>query len=87
LPKGQYKPPQSGEAPEGLKEILASTYISCREKNPGEIKSRKRKCAKIAWGAAKKKYRKCKCGKWVLIKQMKAKKRRKMHCPDCGEWV
>lgn len=86
MPKGQYKAPESGVAPEGMKEILQSVYSSCREKNPGEIKKRKQKCSRFAWAAAKKKYRKCKCGKWVLIKQMKAKKK-KTYCPDCGEWV
>jgi hypothetical protein len=64
MPKGHYIPPKSGDAPKGVKQILKTVYERCREENPGEIKSRKRKCARISWGAVKKAgYKKVK-GKW-----------------------
>lgn len=53
MPKGHYIPPKSGKAPKKVKKILKVVYEKCREENPGEIKARKRKCARKAWGAVK----------------------------------
>jgi len=50
-------PPESGDAPKEVKDILAGAYSSCRNSwakdNPDDIenKGNKTKCAKIAWGA------------------------------------
>ena len=46
---GGYESPEPGDLPEKGKEILASTYASCR-RDGGD----KEKCAKIAWGAVRK---------------------------------
>jgi hypothetical protein len=49
-----YKPPKSGDAPAWVKQMLKSVYTHCREQYPGEIRSHKARCARIAWGAVKK---------------------------------
>ena len=43
-----YEPPESGDAPKDVKDILRNSYSSCRKSNPDYSKER---CAKIAWGA------------------------------------
>ena len=54
-----FEPPDSGDAPKEIKDILAVAYSSCRtkwvEKNPTdkENKANKTRCAKIAWGAVR----------------------------------
>jgi len=50
-PQGEWKPPEAGDAPQEVKDILKSAYESCRDKNPTETPAAKAKCARIAWGA------------------------------------
>jgi len=57
--KVHFEPPDSGEAPEGVKNILAGAYNSCRSAwvkdhpDDRENQSNKESCARIAWNAVK----------------------------------
>lgn len=53
-----YTSPAPGKLDKENKQYLAKIYGSCRTKNPGEIPSRKTKCAKIAWNTVNKKLKK-----------------------------
>lgn len=44
-----YLSPSPGKLSKNNAAVLAHVYSACRIKNPGEIKSRKTKCSKIAW--------------------------------------
>lgn len=59
-----FEPPQSGDAPQAVKDILDKTYTAARKKYDD-----KSKCAKIAWGAVKKVWEKDEDGKWKKIKE------------------
>lgn len=50
-----YISPAPGKLNENNKKLLARVYGSCRVQNPGEIKTNKTKCAKIAWSVVNKK--------------------------------
>ena len=52
--------PQVEGAPKGLNEILESTYQDCKK----DKKLSEEKCSKVAWAAAKKKYKKV-GRKWI----------------------
>jgi cation transport regulator ChaB len=43
-----YEPPESGDAPQEVKDILAKVYAATRKSNPDYDEER---CSKIAWGA------------------------------------
>jgi len=51
--KEMFEPPEAGDAPKAVMDILRKVYQSCREDNPGEVPEHKEKCAKIAWAAVK----------------------------------
>jgi cation transport regulator ChaB len=66
-----FEPPESGDAPQEIKNILKSAYTSCRtswvEDHPEdkENANNKTKCSKIAWGAVRKAgWSKSSDGKW-----------------------
>ena len=64
-PKGQWTPPESGDAPKEVKAILSSAYSAFRDKNPAEEDGVKARGAQIAWGAVKKAgWEKGADGKW-----------------------
>jgi hypothetical protein len=66
MPTGQWTPPDAGDAPQGVKDILKSVYSDCRDKNPGEVPALKEKCAKMAWGAVRNAgWHKDESGTWV----------------------
>lgn len=66
MPKGQWQPPESGDAPAEVKHILKVAYAQYRDKHPGENAATKMKGAKIAWGAVHNAgWSKNKQGKWV----------------------
>jgi cation transport regulator ChaB len=66
MPTGQWTPPDAGDAPQGVKDILKSVYSDCRDKNPGEVPTLKEKCAKMAWGAVRNAgWHKDESGTWV----------------------
>jgi cation transport regulator ChaB len=54
-----FEPPESGDAPKGIKDILNATYNNCRQtwvdKHPKdrENQANKESCARIAWNAVK----------------------------------
>jgi cation transport regulator ChaB len=54
-----FEPPESGDAPQGVKDILNSTYNNCRQtwvdEHPKdkENQANKESCARIAWNAVK----------------------------------
>ena len=74
----EYTPPESGEAPQGVKDILARVYADLRS---GGMKD-KTKASKIAWGAVHKAgWRKIN-GKWVKRKESYETKE---ICPHCNE--
>jgi len=50
---GKYEPPQAGDAPKAVKDILDEVYNDCRKRHPGESKEWKTRCSKIAWHAVK----------------------------------
>lgn len=50
---GYMMPPPGHEITEHQKHILRVVYGDCRVQNPGEDPEAKAKCARIAWGAAK----------------------------------
>lgn len=67
----KFKPPESGDLPEGGKKILASTYNSCRQTwvdaHPDDTENadNKTRCSKIAWSAVRKAgYEKGEDGNW-----------------------
>ncbi len=67
----EFTPPESGEAPEGVRSILASVYSSCRaawvKDNPDdkENQGNKTSCAQQAWGAVHNAgWKKDSSGKW-----------------------
>jgi len=49
-----YLSPSPGKISKKKRTLLAKVYSACRHKNPGEIKSRKTKCSKIAWSVVNK---------------------------------
>ena len=49
----KYEPPDSGDAPKEVKDILEKVYNDCRKLHPGESKEWKMRCSKIAWFAVK----------------------------------
>lgn len=53
MPKGKWEPPESGDAPKEVKDILRTVYSKYRDENPAEDDATKEKGAKIAWGAVK----------------------------------
>jgi len=66
MPKGQWTPPDAGDAPAELKRILAEVYSKCRDSNPEENEQTKAKCAASAWAAVEGAgYHKNKEGKWI----------------------
>jgi|GEM_PF-1912761 cation transport regulator ChaB len=66
MPKGQWTPPDAGDAPAELKRILAEVYSSCRDEHPEENEATKARCAQTAWAAVEKAgYHKNKDGKWI----------------------
>lgn len=59
----KFEPPEAGDAPKGVKDILANAYSNCRKSNPDYSKER---CSKISWGAVHNAgYEKNKEGRWV----------------------
>ena len=80
MPQGEWEPPEAGDAPQEVKDILKSTYKSCRDKNPAETPAAKAKCARIAWGAVENAgWEKDEKGKWHKPKKAaKAAKETKM---------
>lgn len=67
-----FEPPESGDAPTGVKNILKSVYNSCRSAwvkdhpNDRENASNKESCSRIAWNAVKQAgWSKGDDGKWV----------------------
>jgi len=66
MPKGQWTPPDAGDAPQEVKDILKAVYSAFRDKNPSEDEATKAKGAKIAWGAVHRAgWSKDKDGKWI----------------------
>jgi cation transport regulator ChaB len=64
-PKGQWEPPEAGDAPEEVKKILRAVYSQWRDEHPSEDAAVKAKGAKIAWGAVKRAgWKKDAKGKW-----------------------
>lgn len=66
----QFKPPESGDAPKGVKDILKGAYDNCRSAwvkdhpQDKENKVNKQKCSQIAWAAVKNAGWKQADGKW-----------------------
>jgi len=64
-PKGEWQPPESGDAPDEVKRILQTVYSQWRDKHPTENPRVKAQGAKIAWGAvAKAGWSKDENGEW-----------------------
>ena len=69
MPKEQWKPPEAGDAPQEVKDILKKVYAAFRDEHPGENPATKAKGAKIAWGAVHNAgWSKGKDGKWTKAK-------------------
>ena len=73
--KEQFEPPESGNAPKGVKRILRSAYDSCRgawvkdHPKDKENSTNKTSCSKIAWNAVKQAgWSKNSEGKWMKRK-------------------
>ena len=82
----EFEPPESGDAPEEVKSILASTYTSCRttwvKDNPNDTENdtNKESCSKIAWSAVEKAgWKKDETGKWIKIEDSNS------ICPECKD--
>lgn len=67
-----FEPPDSGDAPEGVKKILAEVYSNCRsawvKEHPDDKENtdNKESCSRIAWDAVKKAgWSKSQDGKWI----------------------
>ena len=65
MPKGSWTPPEAGDAPQEVKDILAKVYKAYRDKHPAENEKTKTRGARIAWAAVKNAgYHKNAEGKW-----------------------
>jgi cation transport regulator ChaB len=53
MPKGSWKPPEAGDAPQEVKDILKKVYSDYRDKHPAENAATKKRGARIAWTAVK----------------------------------
>lgn len=53
-PMGKWQPPNAGDAPKEVKDILRKVYTAYRNKHPQEVASVKARGAKIAWTAVRK---------------------------------
>jgi cation transport regulator ChaB len=71
-----FEPPESGDAPKGVKNILNATYNNCRQawvdEHPKdrENQANKESCARIAWNAVKEAGWKNANGKWTKSGKM-----------------
>ena len=72
-----FEPPESGDAPAGLKSILSKVYSDCRGRwvkdHPGdkENSSNKESCSRIAWSAVKKAGYSKQGDRWVKVNEAK----------------
>jgi len=73
MPKGKWEPPQSGDAPQEVKDILRKVYSNWRDEHPSENAAVKARGSRIAWAAVKNAgWRKNKkTGKWTKRKRNK----------------
>lgn len=78
----QFEPPEAGDAPQGVKDILSKAYTSCRTNQfPGESPEAKTRCSKIAWGAVKNAgWHKTADGKWIKEKAPKSENDLSISC-------
>lgn len=67
-----FEPPEAGDAPKAVKEILRKAYSSCRtswsKEHPDDVENQRNKeyCARVAWSVVKDAgYEKNKEGRWV----------------------
>lgn len=67
MPKGQWQPPEAGNAPAEVRHILKVAYAAYRDKHGGENPRTKAAGAKRAWGAVKRAgwKKNPKTGRWV----------------------
>jgi hypothetical protein len=69
MPKGSWKPPEAGDAPQEVKNILKKVYSDYRDKHGGENPATKTRGAKIAWAAVKNAGWHKVDGKWTKAKK------------------
>lgn len=71
-----FEPPESGDAPQGVKNILSATYNNCRQRwvdehpKDRENQANKESCARIAWNAVKNAGWRNVDGKWTKSGKM-----------------
>ena len=87
MPKGQWTPPEAGDAPQEVKDILKKAYAAYRDKHPGENPATKTRGAKIAWTAVHNAgWSKNKDGKWTKSKEMATMKAKDFVIFRTGTW-